>query len=581
MFKYNCIFIMLILFDSCINNNKIIYFIDKLDNKKISIKLIEKQSLNLIKSNEAYILELKDKITLKKNNQFYINLKSNYYDFKIELLNDSYNIIETFNLTDIKDINNSNKQFNITLKKDLELKYIKFISLKQKNNFKIIEFGQEKKSGNIYLKEDNLIIYDVSLGYKVNLVDEKIKLLFDLNRFNIKKKEDRQIKFKFNYNYVIENTDTLLTDTNKDKFLEKQKYNIKVSFYKDGKVKKIINMRPRSNSRTIYFYSNALGFIPDSIEFSFDKILKFEIKNFNLYYFNDFYFKDMPDYYEKILNHELALPFPITIDIGQALNYPHKNWRQDDFEIFNWNLYNKILIFDFKDLNTQALFLKRLAFYIEKIDYRGVLLENEQLEDKHGWNAHDYNSYGLASFFNNAIKNDFKLNKQELFLKRILIVNKIIYQKKDGFLKALKGGIISVSRASSQEDRLLLLSHETYHGLFFMNESLLYNKVLEIINNLNDDIYLIKKYLFFRSYDIDYDYLFINEVFAYTLQQRYSVALNYYQIKIKDVLIRSFPKDRKYIENINIDEYNKLAYKLNMLIYNNFGILGGEISDTF
>ena len=116
----------------------------------------------------------------------------------------------------------------------------------------------------------------------------------------------------------------------------------------------------------------------------------------------------------------------IKTDPGLILAYNQKNWRNIDYEVFEWDRYDKILFFDIADYDIQDNFFRRLAYYVEKTGYRGKLWSNEVLEGKHGYNAHDYSSESLASFFNKATEENFTLNKEEEILKKILLVNGVL-----------------------------------------------------------------------------------------------------------------------------------------------------------
>ncbi|ETZ18676.1 hypothetical protein BDCR2A_00649 [Borrelia duttonii CR2A] len=68
-------------------------------------------------------------------------------------------------------------------------------------------------------------------------------------------------------------------------------------------------------------------------------------------------------------------------------------------------------------MHDQALMLKRMAFFLEKKEFRGRLLSNTELENKVGWGGHDYRLQDIITFFNEAQKSNIKLNKEEITLK--------------------------------------------------------------------------------------------------------------------------------------------------------------------
>ena len=94
---------------------------------------------------------------------------------------------------------------------------------------------------------------------------------------------------------------------------------------------------------------------------------------------------------------------PIPSDLGLVGSYyPRSAWRQSDYELFAWNLYPSILIFDMRSYEVQSRFFKRLAFFVEKRGFRGEMLSDAELAARHGWNAHNYRPEDLAGFYNVA-----------------------------------------------------------------------------------------------------------------------------------------------------------------------------------
>ncbi len=221
---------------------------------------------------------------------------------------------------------------------------------------------------------------------------------------------------------------------------------------------------------------------------------------------------------------------PIPADMTAILHYPRQAWRDSTYELFSWNLFPKILIFDTADYGVQASFFKRLAFYVEKKGYTGQLLSDGDLEGKHGWNAHDYRSIDLASFFQAAEDRRFELRDSEKLLREILLHNGIIsYDKENSVYLPVQGGLISISRSSSEYLRELFLVHEGMHGIFFSSPAYR-DGCFQVWEALSAEM---KEYWdrFFRwmSYDADNVYLVVNELQAYLLQQRTGEAEYYFR----------------------------------------------------
>lgn len=224
-------------------------------------------------------------------------------------------------------------------------------------------------------------------------------------------------------------------------------------------------------------------------------------------------------------------PFtPIPADMTAIMEYPRENWRDAEFELFAWNIFPDVLIFDTEDYGIQAGFFKRLAFFIEKKGYAGRILTDEELEGKHGWNAHDYRSIDLASFFQAASDRRVDLNEFELLLKEILIENGIIlYNEAEDLYLPAGGGIISISRSSGDYLRELFLFHEGMHGIFFVSQD--YRaRCFDIWEGIPHNL---RSYFesFFRwmNYDADNEYLAVNEMQAYLLQQKAENAEYYFR----------------------------------------------------
>ena len=74
-------------------------------------------------------------------------------------------------------------------------------------------------------------------------------------------------------------------------------------------------------------------------------------------------------------------------DFGRILRSPPSD---RDFDLYRWDLLPTTLIFDFKDYAIQDKYLKRLAFFVEKLGFKGRLASDEEIAGLHGWNAHDY-----------------------------------------------------------------------------------------------------------------------------------------------------------------------------------------------
>ncbi len=271
----------------------------------------------------------------------------------------------------------------------------------------------------------------------------------------------------------------------------------------------------------------------------------------------------------------------IRTDPGLILNYNTKNWRQEDYEVFEWDRYDRILFFDIKDYDIQDNFFRRLAYYVEKRGYKGKIWSNEVLEGKHGYNAHDYSAESLASFFNKADEENFKLNAEEEILRRILIENGLLVQEGPK-LKAQGGGLVSISRESDTFTRAKLLAHEAWHTLFFRDEDFR-NFVAAVYYTFDPDS---RQFLldFFESqtglgYDINDEYLMHNEFMAYIMQQPVKDVSEYFVGRTNLYSVRAFtPELSEYIRASNAKGFEDAAVILNDYVYDVYGILGGNVA---
>ena len=236
------------------------------------------------------------------------------------------------------------------------------------------------------------------------------------------------------------------------------------------------------------------------------------------------------------------LPGAVPADLGGLLRYRPEHWRQPDFELFSWTLYPEVLILDSLSYAIQSRFFKRLAFFVEKDGYRGKLLTNEQLRPYHGYNAHNYNGDGLARFFNAADRAGFELNAEEDLLRQIAVAHRIIEPTDQGYV-AGAGGILGISQESSLFPTLreLLIAHEAYHGVYYMEPGFVaaIDRLWESLDEAEQHYWYLLLSGF--RYDITDDYLVRNEVQAYLLQQPVAAASWYFETRSAERIARWHP----------------------------------------
>ncbi|MDR0302133.1 MAG: hypothetical protein LBI04_07480 [Treponema sp.] len=222
-----------------------------------------------------------------------------------------------------------------------------------------------------------------------------------------------------------------------------------------------------------------------------------------------------------------AFPKPVKADPALVINWPKENWRNKNYEVFQWDRFPSLLIFDYADYAVQDKMLKRLAFFVEKTGFRGRLAPDSEIKELHGWNAHDYREQDLAAFFDLAEKINFPLLDEELSLKNILLNEGIIRESSDG-IAAGSGGIVSISRESANYLRYRFLAHEGFHGLFFIDADFRdfsrerWEKLPAAAKRF------IVSYFEFQQYDTKDEYLLINEFMGHIMQQSVSGAADYF-----------------------------------------------------
>jgi len=222
---------------------------------------------------------------------------------------------------------------------------------------------------------------------------------------------------------------------------------------------------------------------------------------------------------------------PIPADPGKILSWSQESWRDRRYEVFRWDVFPDILIFDTASYAVQDRLFKRLAFFVEKEGFRGRLAADAEIAPLHGWNAHDYRAEDLAVFFETARKSNFPLLGEERELESILLDTGILRRNSAQGILPGKGAIISISRESDKTDRGLrprFMTHEGFHGIYFMDKD---------FRNFSRSRWeafpaVAKKFLLsffdFQAYDTKDPYLVINEFMAHVLQLPVSQAAWYF-----------------------------------------------------
>jgi len=323
------------------------------------------------------------------------------------------------------------------------------------------------------------------------------------------------------------------------------------------------NLFAKEGDHSIYFYSSDLEFTPSKVVVG-TGLPGFRVKQVSQ---------------QSVSMYAENSPPPISADMGTILRYEQQAWRRSDWELFSWNLFPSILVFDFRDYDIQAAFLKRLAFFVEKKGSAGKLLSNSVLDPLHGWNAHDYRAADLAAFYQKARAEKFPLNPEEELLRELLLERGII-KKAEGDFRPGEGGIISLARQSSSRLRYIFATHEGYHGLFFA--SLEYRQAVHRVwDALSDnEREFWKLFLDWKWYNTGDPYLLENEFQAYLMQQHHSYVDTYFKDYIIPRYLSLFPEYQQRADYF-LEEYenhfSRSAHLIESAAQSLVGISAGDL----
>lgn len=443
------------------------------------------------------------------------------------------------------------------------------------NNHKIIRYDKKKVSHivlNLRINENASIeikTQDKNYLYNIpKIINQDKELTIEIKMNNIK-------SIKLN-NIEIKNSKIKTTRSSLQKFkilISQNKYSIKFNLNKNMfpivgfKAKKIIlnpmitNLYSEKESQKIVL-SNFIKYT--SLDNNNDEIKS--TKNSNMLQISKIGYIDLNAYYD--------INKPINSDLKFIFNYKKENYRRDSFELFKLIAEPNIYVLKFKNLNDQSLMLKRMAFFIEKKEFRGTLLPNNELENKVGWKGHNYRLKDIILFFNAAQKSNIKLNKEETILKNLIIINKLAYIENNTI--KIKDKSRNTAFATYSEDattskiaQMIIFMHEILHMYFFIDNN--FNKAISNFwnkNILSKDKKAWIKFLDNKGYDVKSKYLVINEFYTYTTQ-----------IPKED--IANYLTNTKYFSKLGLERYKAWAIKLEELLWKAKGLIAGELLILF
>ena len=268
------------------------------------------------------------------------------------------------------------------------------------------------------------------------------------------------------------------------------------------------HLQLRQGTQELYLYLARLNFIPHSVEIP-DA---------------DSGLQNLQAQCETIEGQK-STPFTAIVGGQDLLLDPASRqlWRRADWQLFRWQLYPQILIIDTATYAQLSHFFKRLAFYLEKADHHGTLLEEQLLAGRYAWRGHNYSAQGLAHFFQEARRLKMSLNSSEQILLEIALQEGLVIESA-GYLLAGRGGILGVSWESPSTARASILAHEMLHGIFYS------------VPAFRDAIYSYwqrllpferrawQELLHSLSYNPSDRYLMVNEFHAYLLMYSSAIA---------------------------------------------------------
>ena len=238
---------------------------------------------------------------------------------------------------------------------------------------------------------------------------------------------------------------------------------------------------------------------------------------------------------------------PLTSNPREVLNYPVERWRDSRYEVFSWDDFPEILIFDTSTYAVQDDLFKRLAFFVEKAGYQGRLMTDAQLVGLHGWNAHDYSADSLANFFDAVRRTNFPITREERELLNILLGAGILRRNSFSEIVPGRGAVISLSRESDRVNRTLrprFMAHEAFHALFFIDDDFrnFCRQRWDMFPDFARSVLLA--YFEIQAYDLDDEFLMVKEFKGHILQQSVAGASWFFGEFLPNRLLSESPRFR-------------------------------------
>ncbi len=275
----------------------------------------------------------------------------------------------------------------------------------------------------------------------------------------------------------------------------------------------------------------------------------------------------------------------ISADPHLILEWPLSLWRDARREVFSWDRFPSIVIFDTADYRVQDLYFKRLAFFTEKKGFRGRLADDAEIASLHGFNAHDYRAESLAAFFELARVENFPLGAEERELLDILLDRGIVVRDGRKYAPGT-GAVLSVSRESVAYLRHMFMTHECFHGAYFVDADFRAT-VTDVYARMDPTaVEFLQGYFTIApglEYDTDDGYLMENEFMAYMLQQPVARVGDYFtRILLERYLRHGGSREvGEYIARTGASDFVKAAESLEAYCFDRWGFSAGRVGLWF
>ncbi len=231
------------------------------------------------------------------------------------------------------------------------------------------------------------------------------------------------------------------------------------------------------------------------------------------------------------------------IDPGALAAGKDGGWRRTDFEVYRWDAIPGFILLDTKSYEAQERIFHRLAFFVEKAGHVGRIEDYEAIAGLHGYFAHNYYNEDLARFFTLAEERGVPLLPEEEQLIAVLESNGALRRRVDRYEPA-PGGILSISRESGPALRRLHIYHEVSHAVFYLERGYA-AACRDIWASLTPELRrFYRLFLAWQEYNVEDNYLLINEFQAWTLHQKEAGVEDYFRKFAASQMERELSNDR-------------------------------------